>query len=266
MQPDISIITVTYNANATIRRCMESVIAQSNVSYEYILIDGGSTDGTLEIICEYSKKLAYFVSEPDYGIYDAMRKGIAKSKGKLVGIINADDWYAPGCLKSVYDLYLQNPLAVIHADMMLVAPNGESLYCLPAPDAPSIHTEFKKMTVNHPATFIPRCLYEMHGGFDLSYRLSSDYELIIRLLSKGVPFVPLHKVTSYFRLGGQSGGVKTYKENFVIQRKYGRSLIGSSGWFVKSLVKLWISQRLPAPVWVFVSKLKNRSVSKVSVG
>lgn len=261
---DISIVTVAFNAAKTIRKTIESVVNQNRLLVQYIVIDGGSTDGTVEIIKEYSDRLSYWVSERDSGIYDAMNKGIAQATGKLVGVINSDDWYASDVLKSVYDQHIENPNAVIHGDMMLVSESEEDLYLLPAPDHPSVQEEFKKMTVNHPATFVPRTIYEKYGLFDLSYRLSADYELIIRLLSKGVPFVPLHEVTSYFRLGGQSGGVRTYKENFAIQRKYGRSLIGASGWFVMSLVKLLISGILPAPVWAFVKNLKNRSGSKVS--
>lgn len=263
--PSVSIITVVFNAALTLRDSIDSVLSQNGIDLEYIIIDGGSTDGSVEIIKEYSDRLSYWVSERDSGIYDAMNKGIAQATGGLVGIINSDDWYAPGVLKTVYDQHLKNPNAVIHGDMMLAAESGTDLRCLPAPDHPSVQGEFKKMTVNHPATFVPRHLYEKYSAFDLSYRLSADYELIIRLLSKGVPFVPLHEVTSYFRLGGQSGGVKTYKENFAIQRKYGRSLLGASGWFVKAMLKLWIAQNLPLPAWALINKLKNRHVSKVGV-
>lgn len=259
-----SVITVSFNAEKTIRDTIKSVLTQDGVDVEYIIIDGRSTDGTVEILKGYSDRLAYWVSEKDAGIYDAMNKGIAVATGDIIGIVNSDDWYAPGILKKVYDAFLANPDAVIHGDMMLVAENGTGLYRLPAPDYPSVRGEFKKMTVNHPATFVPRSVYQKYGVFDLAYRLSADYELVIRLLQQRVPFVPLHHIASNFRLGGQSGGVKTYKENFAIQRKYGRSLIGASGWFVKSLVKLWISQSLPAPVWTFVNRLKNRSDRKVS--
>lgn len=258
-----SVVTVSFNAAATLRECIESVLKQDGVDVEYIIIDGRSTDGTVEIIKEYADQLAYWVSEKDAGIYDAMNKGIAQATGELIGIINSDDWYAPGALKTVYDQHLKNPNTVIHGDMMLVSENGVDVYSLPAPDHPSVQGEFKKMTVNHPATFVPRHLYEKYGTFDLSYRLSADYELIIRLLSKGVLFVPLHQVTSYFRLGGQSGGVKTYEENFAIQRKYGRSLLGASGWYVKAMIKLWVAQHLPTPAWALINKLKNRNVSKV---
>lgn len=262
---DITIVTVVFNAAKTIKKTIESVANQEGLLIQYIVIDGGSTDGTLEILRNYGQSIDYLISEKDAGIYDAMNKGIAQATGKLVGIINSDDWYAPGALKNAYELFLKNPNAVIHGDMVLVSESEEDLYSLPAPDHPSVHGQFKKMTVNHPATFVPRHLYEKYGAFDLSYQLSADYELMIRLLSRGVPFVPLHEVTSYFRLGGQSGGVKTYNENFAIQRKYGRSLLGASWWFIKAMVKLWIAQNLPVSAWGLINKLKNRHVSKVGV-
>jgi len=260
---NVTVITVCFDASKTIERTIESVVDQEGLTVEYIVIDGGSTDSTLDILKENSDFIESWVSEPDQGIYDAMNKGIALARGELIGIINADDWYELGVLKKVYDQHLKNPNAVIHADMILVSENGEGLYSLPAPDRPSVQGEFRKMTVNHPATFVPRHLYEKYGVFDLSYRLSADYELIIRLLSKGVPFVRLHQVASYFRLGGQSGGVKTYKENFAIQRKYGRSLLGASGWFIKAMIKLWVAQHLPTPAWDLINKFKKRNVSKV---
>lgn len=253
----LSIITVSFNAAKTLRSTINSVLSQKDVAWEYIIIDGGSTDGTVDIIKEHSDRLSYWVSERDSGIYDAMNKGIAQANGELVGIINSDDWYAPGVLKVIYGEHLKNPGAVIHGDMMLVSENGENLYSLTAPDYPSVPGEFKKMTVNHPATFVPRSLYEKHGAFDLLYQLSADYELIIRLLSKGIPFVPLHQVTSYFRLGGQSGGLETYKENFAIQRRYGRSIAGTSWWFGKAVCKLWIAWLMPVTLLDFLRQSKR---------
>lgn len=262
LQTNFSIITVVFNSVATVRQTIESVLSQDGVSIQYIVIDGGSTDGSVDIVKEYSDRLGYWVSEKDSGIYDAMNKGIAKAKGELVGIINADDWYAPGALAEVWQSFLCSSTAVIHGDMMLVDSSGASLRRLVAPYRPSLQGEFKKMTVNHPATFVPQRLYEQYGYFDVAYRLSADYELILRLLSKNVPFVPLHRITSYFRLGGQSGGVKTYLENFYIQRKYGRSSLGASCWLLTALVKLWLSQNLPTTMLARLTCLRAATKSE----
>ena len=101
MNTKISVITVVYNAKDTIERTIKSVIAQLYDNYEYIIIDGGSTDGTLDIIEKYRDKISYFISESDEGIYDAMNKGVLKATGDYVAFINADDWYEPNAFKLV---------------------------------------------------------------------------------------------------------------------------------------------------------------------
>ena len=97
----ISIITVVLNGEKTLERTIKSVINQSYKNFEHIVIDGGSTDGTIKILKKYSKKISYWKSEKDKGIYDAMNKGIKKSKGNIIGILNSDDYYLKNALKIV---------------------------------------------------------------------------------------------------------------------------------------------------------------------
>mgnify|MGYP000302656355 FL=1 len=120
--PLISVVTVSYNAIATIEQTILSVINQKYSAIEYIIIDGGSTDGTVDIIKKYEDKISYWVSERDNGIYDAMNKGIRHATGKIVGIINSDDWYEMDAFATVADLYLKK------GDLYLY--HGDIRYCL----------------------------------------------------------------------------------------------------------------------------------------
>ena len=126
--PLISIITVSYNAVKTIEDTILSVINQTYPNIEYIIIDGGSTDGTLDIIKKYQDKITYWVSEPDKGIYDAMNKGIAKANGELIGIINADDWYELDAVQNVVLEFNNTRPAIYHGGLNIV--KASSYFCL----------------------------------------------------------------------------------------------------------------------------------------
>ena len=123
----ISIITITFNAAATIRTAIESVLSQSYPTLEYLVVDGGSTDGTLEILKEYGTKIQW-VSEPDKGIYDAMAKGVARASGEIIGMVNADDFYPDNqVVQRVADTFLANPeLDAVYGDLHYVDAKDEA--------------------------------------------------------------------------------------------------------------------------------------------
>jgi glycosyltransferase involved in cell wall biosynthesis len=117
----ISIITVCYQASKTIRRCIESVTSQVYADIEYIIIDGQSTDGTLEILGEYSNKISHWISEPDKGIYDAMNKGIRMASGDIIGFLNADDWFADqNAVNHIAEAFKENGVKCVYADVAMV--------------------------------------------------------------------------------------------------------------------------------------------------
>lgn len=240
----ISIITVVFNASKTIRSTIESVLSQRGVEIEYIVIDGGSTDGTIEIVQEYKDCLGYWVSEKDGGIYDAMNKGISKARGDLIGILNADDEYLPRALELIWQTFVKNPSSVIHGDIE-VSDGNKSVDVWRGVNPIGVSSQFAKMTVNHPASFVPRDLYEKFGTYSTDYRLSSDYELMLRLISKSVPFVHVDHPITKFGLGGRSGGVKTYQETLKIQRAYGRNFWPSQFWYWKALLKMHVAKYVP---------------------
>ena len=121
----VSIITVVFNGIRTIEQTIKSVLNQSYKNIEYIIIDGGSTDGTLDIIRKYENYLSYIISEPDHGIYDAMNKGIQKSTGDIVGIINSDDWYEVNTVSQVVERFESFAVDLVYGDINFIGKNGE---------------------------------------------------------------------------------------------------------------------------------------------
>lgn len=216
-----SIITVCYNSEKTIIDTIESVLNQSYDNYEYIIVDGNSTDGTLSVIKEYEKrfkgKLKY-ISEPDNGIYDAMNKGIDIAQGELIGIINSDDWYEKNCLKNIVDYYQECEYSVYYGYMRTVDEmTGKEIRC-----ARYNHEYIKEAMINHPTVFVSKNVYERFGKFNCKYKFSADYEFILRLIKeKCVHFIPVDEIQANFRTGGASEEIDALKETMKIKKKYG---------------------------------------------
>ena len=199
----ISIITVTYNSEATFADTIRSVLAQTFVPYEYIVIDGMSTDSTVQVIegfrDELEKKGISLIvsSEKDNGIYDAMNKGIRKASGDIVGIINSDDWYETDALAVVADAYMKQPFDLFYADIRMIRPDGRSFVKHSKNRAYATSRDW-----NHPTTFIKRSIYDR-----FLYRnetIHDDYDLILRLKKEKVRITVVNKVLANFRMNGVS--------------------------------------------------------------
>lgn len=195
--PLVSIITVCRNADKTIARAMQSVAEQTYAPIEYIVVDGGSTDRTLDMI-KCCPVVTRWISEPDNGIADAFNKGIVLATGEWVGILNADDWYEPETAATVIGVagdadVVHGPVRYWDGDMQkeVFYPNQEAL-C-------------REMTINHQSVFVRRSVYEALGGFDMSYRYAMDYELLLRIRAAGYRFYAVaDTVLANMRLGGVS--------------------------------------------------------------
>jgi glycosyltransferase involved in cell wall biosynthesis len=210
----VSVITVCFNSAATLRDTIESVLAQSGVEVEYIVVDGASTDGTLDILDDYRDQIATIISEPDEGIYDAMNKGIAASTGDVIGILNSDDIFAfPDTVANVVAVFQQQPNTdVVFGDVVFVSPD----------DLSSVKRHYSSKRFRpwklrfgymppHPGTFVRREAYERVGTYRLDYRISADYEMFIRLLFVArLPYRRIDKVLVHMRPGGLStSGLKS---------------------------------------------------------
>lgn len=212
----VSIITVVYNGAKTIEQTIQSVLQQSYKNIEYIVIDGLSTDGTQKIVEKYLDSIICFVSEKDEGIYDAMNKGIRKATGDIVGIINSDDWYAENAVENIVKYFEQNKVDLIYGKLAMVYQNGK----VKIEDKKELDIMWYQMAVPHPTVFVKRNVYEKFGGFNTKYKLSSDYDFLLRLYSQQAKFGYVDKVLAYFRVGGTS----TIREKEMIDEGYAVSM------------------------------------------
>lgn len=200
----ISIITVCYNSAETIESTLKSVSSQDYPDIEYILVDGGSTDATLDIVKRY-KNVSILVSEPDEGIYDAMNKGIGLATGDVIGTLNADDFYVGNSVVSdVAKIFKDNTVDACFADLVYVNQNNTDKivrYWKSKSYQPGL---FKKGWVPaHPTFFVKKSVYEKFGVFDLEYKIAADFELLFRLIETNkIRTVYLPKVIVKMRLGG----------------------------------------------------------------
>lgn len=204
----ISIITVSYNSSATIEKTLESVQAQGYSNLEYIIVDGYSKDSTLEIVGRYSDVVKECISEPDQGIYDAMNKGIYRSTGQIIGILNSDDFYFNNCvLDQVAECFASDPeLDVVLGDVDFVNENDLSspVRCYSSANFKPWMFRFGLMPP-HPAAFIRKSAYERVGVYKLGYTIAADFDLFTRLLLlDGAKYMVAQKTWVRMRMGGAS--------------------------------------------------------------
>ncbi len=199
---ELSLITVCYNSKPTIERTIHSVLEQKTANIEYIIIDGGSIDGTQEIVHSFGDKIDVFISEPDRGISDGFNKGIALAKGKIIALVNSDDTLLPGTVQRVLDYFQRHPdCQVLHGDLLLY--NGDILVKRLVP-AGRWWYPWRLVLFNHPATFVKKSVYDTFGLFSLNYRIAMDVEIFLRWFKAGVRinYLPEALVAMYY--GGVS--------------------------------------------------------------
>ena len=181
----VSIITPSFNQAPYLRRTMESVFAQDHEDLEYLVVDGGSSDGSLEIIKEYTARLAWWVSEPDMGQADAINKGLAHSRGDIVAWLNSDDCYLPGTIASVVRTFQDHPDAVlIYGNMQAVDELDRITNIMTYPQL-TLEDLLCFQIIGQPAVFLRRSAVEAVGGLHTDYHLLLDHQLWIKLARLG---------------------------------------------------------------------------------
>ena len=214
MLPRISIITITYNSAATIEDTICSVTTQDYPALEYVIIDGGSTDGTLEIVRKYEDKIQTIISEPDNGISDAFNKGIAHATGEIIGIINSDDILLPGALQKVAEHY--NPQVDVYSGLILFwnEDSGETFPSYPEMTFDHLRLQYG---VAHPARFIRKDAYLRFGSYREDLRYMMDIELLCRFYKQGAKFFLVDAPLAKFRIGGTTNDpIYKKKEDYRI--------------------------------------------------
>lgn len=215
LNPKVSIITVVYNGVEYIEQTIQSVINQSYKNLEYIIIDGGSTDGTQEIIKKYEQNITYWVSEKDAGMYHAMNKGWQKATGDIIGILNADDYYLDGVIQKVVTAFENQNAAIVFGGMTKLRKIGKKNFFKEI--SPNLSMMEQTMGIFHPSTFILRKVYEELGGYNEKYKLSSDYDFLLRAYKKSIQFYEIKESLVVFRIGGVSNvNCDSFKEGYQI--------------------------------------------------
>lgn len=202
----ISIITVVFNNEKTIKQAIESVLSQSYNNIEYIVIDGNSVDNTVEIINEFKDKLAFFISEKDKGIYDAMNKGVNAATGDVIGILNSDDLYQDNnVLEMVMNQFNQNPsIDIVYGDLVYVKSDNLDKIVRNWKSKTYFNNFFENGNVPpHPSLFVKKGVYEKAGLFNLDFKLAADYEFMLRIFKKNsFNSKYINRVIVKMRLGG----------------------------------------------------------------
>ena len=203
----ISIITVTKNDRDNIENCIESVLSQGYKNLEYILIDGASTDGTVNIIKQYNGRISKWISEKDNGIYDAMNKGINMATGDVIGFLNSDDLYAgPNILEFVAEEFQNNDIDSCYGDLVYVAKDDTNQVIRNWKSCEFSYELFNNgWHPPHPTFFVKKNIYEKCGTFDTKYKIGADYALMLKFLVKHkirVKYIP--EVLVKMRVGGSS--------------------------------------------------------------
>lgn len=262
--PRFSIVTVSYNSAKTIERTIKSVLNQTYKNFEYIIVDGASTDLTIDIVKNFEPLFEgrmKWQSEPDKGIYNAMNKGIQRATGTIVGIINSDDWLEPDALEKINRCFNENNQAVdgiycgwinfhyADGNVQVMKTNHNLLL--------SWSKKYEMAGIRHPGTFVPKAVYDKFGVFDESIRIMADTDLILRFLFNDVKFYYPNIVVSNMSDGGVSNAqlmkaCKDYerilKKNNVVGIKYYRLYYM---WSLKRFVKAYMPQSI-------MQKYRNR--------
>ncbi|WP_321424515.1 glycosyltransferase family 2 protein [uncultured Bacteroides sp.] len=225
----VSIITATYNSAETVRDTIESVLQQNYKNIEYIIIDGGSKDSTLDIVKSYNGRIAKVVSESDKGIYDAMNKGIRLATGDIVGILNSDDFYTSNdVIPTIVEEFKKEKVDAVYGDIHFVSPDDLNT-CVRYYSSKIFQPSYMRFGFMpaHPSFYVKRECYLKYGGYSLDYKISADFDLLVRFINKykiTCKYLPMDFVT--MRRGGAStAGIRSKitlnEENIRACKKYG---------------------------------------------
>jgi len=213
--PKISIVTITYNSEKTLEETIQSVVSQDYSNLEYLIIDGGSKDKTLDIVEKYRDRISLVISEPDKGISDAFNKGIRNATGEIIGIINSDDLLLPGALKALAENY-DSEIGVYRGNT-IVWNDETNTKIVAKPTMRFPLYSIRKKIVCHPSTFIAKKIYNEYGGFKESFKYMMDVDLLIRLYKNDVLFKYINYDLAAFRLGGTTNN--SYKKKISEVRR-----------------------------------------------
>ncbi len=243
----ISLVTICWNAEKTLRRAVSSVLAQTRLPDEYAFVDGGSTDGTLGLLAELCKTLeergvkAWVIQqqrkEGEAGIPSAWNQGIAQMTGDVIGLLNSDDWYETKALKTVEAAFESADAGMVSAAVRFVAP-GTGKECKVFRRMPPWQLSFR-MTVPHPGLFVKKGTYDVVGLYDTAYRISADYDFVWRCHKADIATVSIGEPLVSMELGGTANQNRRLarRETLQIARKYSVfPILAWLAWLVRTFI------------------------------
>lgn len=241
----ITIITAVYNRERTIAAALASLHAQTHHNIEHIIIDGGSTDGTLAVLeAAATRPQTTLISEPDSGIYDALNKGLVRATGEVIGILHSDDLFADAAvLADVAQAFQQTPTDAVYGDLDYIANDGSARIIRHWRSGDYSPTKLRRGWMPpHPALFVRKPVIDAHGGYDTKLRIAADYDAILRWFTRArITPVYLPRVLVKMRVGGESNRsleriVQKSREDLTALRR--NNIGGFTALFWKNLSKL----------------------------
>ncbi len=254
--PLISIVTVVRNGEKHIEQAILSVLNQSYDNIEYIVIDGDSSDKTLEIIKKYENQIDYWVSKRDGGIYDAMNKGIMLSSGSVIGILNSDDCYVRGSVEISVQALLRSRADYSYAKVGYIDSNERVRTITP------LTNKFKRlylqeMPYSHISAFVRDYVYKKVGLFSTAYKIAGDHDMAVRIYRANFKATVVDEVVGYLRSGGISNSLVSMNESLKVAMRHGKKKMPAYLSFLKSLIKYHILKLLPQFLIVFLMRIKK---------
>jgi glycosyltransferase involved in cell wall biosynthesis len=252
----VSIITVCFNSSKTIEETIQSVLSQDYPNIEYLVIDGGSIDGTQTIIQKYQGKIASWVSEPDQGMYAAMNNGISMATGDVIGILNSDDVYVSSrAVSELMNVMSKAKADVVFADLILVDQNNLNKVLRYYDSGRFQPRKFRwGWMPAHPTVFVKKKYYDRVGLFALDYQIAADYEMLIRILAiEKAPFAYLPKPMVRMRAGGAS--TAGLSRNWILNKEIVRACRENGIYTNMAMLLL----KLPFKLWDKIYGMSGKS-------
>lgn len=263
-RPLASIVTVCLDARWSIGRTIESVLAQRHRPLEHLIVDGGSSDGTQDVIRGYDDRIARWISEPDGGISDAFNKGIALARGTWIGLLNSDDWMEPDQVGELILAAERDGADFAFGDLLYHEPDGRVAHRVRGDPDYGRHLPRRMPDVNHPTMLVHRRVYERVGGYDPGFRYAMDYDWLCRVHAAGFRGVHCSGVTGHMTLDGASDrhhrGAR--REDRRIAINYG--VPAAAAWpiyfyrIVKGGIRRMLRHTAPEPAYHWLRQRVNR--------
>ncbi|MDP3928045.1 MAG: glycosyltransferase family 2 protein [Bacteroidota bacterium] len=242
----VSVITAVFSNQAFVKDAIESVLSQQHVNIEYIVVDGGSKDGTVEIVKSYGSRIDKFISEPDEGVYFALNKGINIATGDVIALLHSDDFYAhPFVLSQVMEAFENTQCDAVYSNLYYVkSSNTNKIIRLWDSGDYQLNDFYKGWMPPHPAFFAKRSVYQKYGAFNTLLKSAADYELMLRLIFKNK--IKLQYIPKFFvkmRTGGAS--------NRSLLNRVKANMEDRKAWYINKLEPKWYTLMLKPLIKLF---------------